>query len=176
MLSARGSATGADDLLRLLDQAPPGAACLLHCGACPASILAATLPGRHVVCVDEDSDGCRRVLDGVRAYDGGTHAQVRLGPPDVVVGPHERFDLIVDVAGPGAWGDHVDVVVAAGPTLTMAEHHLAERGALLLQVPRGRGAAVLREYVDARGVLRVVETHESETGATVALRLEQRLN
>lgn len=74
---------------------PPGPVLELCCGAGQIGLLTVSLTGRSLVCVDADPVACAFTVDN--AEQAGLHdlVDVRVGRMTGVLGPTERFPLIV---------------------------------------------------------------------------------
>jgi release factor glutamine methyltransferase len=142
---------------------PPGDLLELCCGAGEIGLLAVALSSRPILQVDRGAVACGYAR--ANAEDAGLTGlvEVRRGNPRTVLGPGERFALVVaDPCGTDAVHDDTS------DCLDVAGRHLLPGGCLLLRIGPGRLESLRQEA--AWNDLRVVDArHFGEQGSLVRL-------
>lgn len=143
-------------------------------------------PRRRLVQVDEEASVCSFAERNAREAGVAERVEVRSGVPEEVLGPDERFVLVIadppwvphdhvgdypDDPAPAIDGgpDGLDVVRALLPVI---EHHLDPSGAALLQVGGADQADQVRALLEAgESQLRVADVREAPGGEDGAVAL-----
>jgi release factor glutamine methyltransferase len=164
----------------LIAAGPPGPVLELCAGAGHIGLLAVTLAPRPLVCVDADPVACHYLRRNAEA--AGVRVDVREGPMQSALRPHERFGVVV--ADP-PWVPRTDVsrfpedpvtAIDGGPDgldvvracLTVIAGHLAPVGSAVLQVGPQQATPAAR-LVAAYDALAVVEVRTFERGALLRI-------
>ncbi len=156
----------------------------LCCGAGQIGLLAVSLTGRALVCVDADPIACAYTVDN--AETAGLHdlVDVRLGRLSGVLGPEERFPLVIadppwvpreeigrfpedPVLAIDGGDDGLDV---ARSCLRVMADHLAPLGVGLLQLGTAEQAHALGEELPSYAAgLRLTEVRAFDGGVVARL-------
>lgn len=172
----------------LSGQVPGGPLLELFAGVGHIGLAAASMAGRDLVLVDADAHACRHARRNVADAALPVRVDVRHGPVDAVLGPGERFPLILadppwvpsqetarypedPVPAIDGGADGLDV---ARTCLAVMGRHLGPAGAAVLQLGDEAQVARLEDHLRAhpRIGLRVVEVRRVEraNGILVELR------
>ena len=168
----------------LAQAAPDGAALELCTGAGHIGLLLAALSDRRVVAVDVDPVAGELASANAAAAGLADRFEVRVGPMDEVLDPHERFGLVVadppwvTRSATGRYPDDPVLAIDGGDDgldvartcLAVADRHLLPGGSLLLQLGTGDQADALGPALPARLERRELRTFPR--GVLVHLRAE----
>jgi methylase of polypeptide subunit release factors len=165
----------------LLDVVPGGPVLELCCGAGQIGLAAVAGTNRRVVLVDRSARACAWAHHNAVANGMAERTEIRRGDLAEVLGPHERFPLIL--ADPPylpssevpAWPDDPPLAVDGGAdgttvcrtALAVAARHLLPGGSVLLQAHGARQVRRLRPVAAAAG-LSLVELREFDDQRAVA--------
>ena len=159
---------------QLAEDLAPGPMLELCSGAGHIGLLAAHLARRPLVCVDVSPEACALTRLNADTAGIGDLVEVREGPMDAVLAPHERFGLVI-ADPPWVVTDQVgtfpedpllaidggaDGLVVARQCLAVAADHLTEDGLLLLQLGDEEQATALAQ----ESPLRLLEVRQEDRG------------
>ncbi len=149
-------------------------------GAGHIGLLAAHLTGRPLVCVDVSPEACALTRLNAEAAGLGDLVEVREGPMDEVLGPDERFGLVI--ADPpwvrseavGTFPEDPVLAIDGGDDglavarlcLTVAARHLDDGGLLVLQL----GDEAQATSLAAETELDLLEVRQEERGVLASWR------
>jgi methylase of polypeptide subunit release factors len=159
---------------------PAGPVLELCCGAGQIGLLTVARCGRDLVAVDLDPAACELTRTNARAAGLGDRVEVREGDLAAVLGPYERFPLVVadppwvPRAQVGRYPEDPVLAIDGGPDgldvarhcLAVAERHVAPGGSVVLQLGTSRQAARLSQESPS---LAVREVRSGERGVLVRL-------
>ncbi len=166
----------------LLDRAPAGRVLELCAGAGHIGLLAVAASDRELVCVDLNPVACEFTRENARAAGLDHRVEVREGRIRDVLGPDERFALVVadppwvPSAGVGRFPEDPLIAIDGGDTgLDVAREcvdavvaHLLPGGSALLQLGTAEQAAEVGRWLDDVPGLAVTEVRSHEDRGVVA--------
>jgi len=176
--TARQSHWAAD----LLTSAPPGPVLELCTGAGQIGLLTVAATDRDLVAVDLDPAACQLARRNARRAGLASRVEVRQGDLEEVLGPHERFPLVVaDPPYLGAdehdrYPDDPRLAIDGGPDgmalvwrcVAVIDRHLLPGGSAVLQLRSSMQAGRVRERLAEDGDLALTECRNHGRG-TLAL-------
>jgi release factor glutamine methyltransferase len=170
----------------LLPTAPPGPVLELCCGAGQIGLLAVAASERRLVAVDASEVACELARHNAHAAAMAHRVEVRRGDLAEVVGPDERFAMVLadppylpsrDVARypedpVSAVDGGADGMALVWPCLDVVRDHLDPRGSALLQLRSVEQARRVADALAEDGDLSVLE--ERNLGGGVVARIGHR--
>lgn len=167
----------------LLRSAPTGPVLELCAGAGHIGLLAISEEPRRLVSVDLNPVACDHTRANAERAGLADLVEVREGSMDAVVAPDERFALViadppwVPRAETGRFPEDPVVAIDGGvdgldlarECWSLADRHLLDGGAAVLQLGTVAQVRLLAEELGGRTRLRVRETRSFERGVLVAL-------